>query len=97
VVRSETSFGGGKTHGLMAVYHLAMGARPPNLADFIDPALLPTDCQIAALVADTLDPVAGLVTNGIRTRTLWGELAAQLSPAAYEQLRANDQEMSAPG
>ncbi len=97
VIRSETSFGGGKTHGLMAVYHLATGARPPNVADFVDPALLPTDCQIAAVVADTLDPVAGLVTNGIRTRTLWGELAAQLGPAAYEQLRANDQEMTAPG
>ena len=30
VIRLATSFGGGKTHGLMAVYHLARGARPRN-------------------------------------------------------------------
>ena len=28
VLRPTTSFGGGKTHGLTAVYHLAKGARP---------------------------------------------------------------------
>ncbi len=28
VMRFETSFGGGKTHGLIAVHHLAKGARP---------------------------------------------------------------------
>jgi predicted AAA+ superfamily ATPase len=31
VLRPTTSFGGGKTHGLTAVYHLAQGApRPPG-------------------------------------------------------------------
>jgi hypothetical protein len=48
VIRAETSFGGGKTHSLMAVYHLATGARPANLADFLDPAILPERCQVAA-------------------------------------------------
>jgi hypothetical protein len=62
---AETSFGGGKTHSLMAVYHLAKGARPANLTDFVDPAILPERCQ----VADTLDPENGLVTNGIRSYT----------------------------
>ena len=36
VLRSETSFGGGKTHGLTAVYHLARGARPPGIDRFLD-------------------------------------------------------------
>jgi predicted AAA+ superfamily ATPase len=40
VLRPTTSFGGGKTHGLTAVYHIAKGGRPANLAEFIDPALL---------------------------------------------------------
>ena len=65
VLRPTTSFGGGKTHGLAAVYHLAIGARPDNLAEFIDPSLLPAGpVQVAALVGDALDPVAGVQTNG---------------------------------
>jgi hypothetical protein len=97
VIRAETSFGGGKTHSLMAVYHLAMGARPANLAEFIDPAVLPDHCQVAAVVADTLDPENGLVTNGIRSYTIWGEIAAQLGPDAYAKLRASDEGRTAPG
>jgi Protein of unknown function (DUF499) len=97
VIRAETSFGGGKTHSLMAVYHLAKGARPANLADFIDPAMLPAHCQVAAVVADTLDPENGLVTNGIRSYTIWGEIAAQLGPDAYAKLRASDEGRTAPG
>lgn len=97
VLRLETSFGGGKTHGLMAVYHLAKGARPRNLSEFLDPKLLPADCQVAAIVGDTLDPVNGLVTNGTRTFTLWGEMAAQLGAAAYEKVKNSDKERTAPG
>jgi hypothetical protein len=97
LIRSETSFGGGKTHGLMAVYHLAKGARPSNLAEFIDANLLPADCQVAGVVADTLDPASGLETNGIRTHTIWGEIAAQLGPAAYAEVKANDEQRTAPG
>jgi hypothetical protein len=97
VIRLATSFGGGKTHGLMAVYHLARSARPNDLADFVDPALVPARCRVAAVVADTLDPENGLLTNGIRTHTLWGELAAQLGPDAYAQLKASDEGRTAPG
>jgi predicted AAA+ superfamily ATPase len=97
VIRAETSFGGGKTHSLMAVYHLAKGARPANLNDFLDPAILPERCQVAAVVADTLDPENGLVTNGIRSYTMWGEIAAQLGPDAYATLRASDEGRTAPG
>jgi hypothetical protein len=97
VVRSETSFGGGKTHGLIAVYHLAKGARPANLAEFIEPSLLPDDCQIAAVVGDALDPVNGVETNGVTTHTIWGEIAAQLGPDAYAVMRENDEQRTAPG
>lgn len=34
VLRPQTSFGGGKTHGLIALYHLAQGAKPANLDRF---------------------------------------------------------------
>ncbi|MEU2004579.1 ATP-binding protein [Rhodococcus sp. NPDC019627] len=98
VLRPTTSFGGGKTHGLTAVYHLAKGARPANLADFVDLALMPDGpVPIAALVGDALDPVAGVETNGRRTYTLWGEMAAQIGDAAFDALAASDQERTAPG
>jgi hypothetical protein len=96
LIRSETSFGGGKTHSLMAVYHLASGARPLAVAEFVDPALLPSECQLAGVVADTLDPINGLLTNGRRSFTLWGEIGAQLGAKAFEALRLSDAERTAP-
>ena len=98
VLRPTTSFGGGKTHGLTAVYHIAKGARPANLAEFIDPALLPDGpVQVAALVGDAMDPVAGTITNGTQSFTLWGEMAAQLGAEAHEVIASNDAERTAPG
>ena len=98
VLRPTTSFGGGKTHGLTAVYHLAKGARPVNLNEFVDLRVLPDrPVPVAALVGDALDPVSGLATNGHRSHTLWGEMAAQLGDHAWATLAANDLERSAPG
>jgi hypothetical protein len=97
VIRSETSFGGGKTHGLIAVYHLATGARPLNVGEFIEPDLLPDRCQVAAVVADTLDPENGLLTNGMRSTTIWGEIGAQLGTDAYDKLRLSDESRTVPG
>lgn len=97
VLRSETSFGGGKTHGLTAVYHLARGARPNNLDEFVDPELLPDGpVQVAAIVGDALDPSSGLETNGQRTYTIWGEMAAQIGPEAVAALANNEKDRTAP-
>lgn len=98
VLRSATSFGGGKTHGLTAVYHLAKGARPTNISEFLDAASLPDGpVPVAALVGDEMDPTAGLVTNGHHSFTLWGEMAAQLGDEAWAILSANDADRQAPG
>ena len=98
VYRYETSFGGGKTHGLIALWHLAAGARPANVAEFVDPALLPPRCGVAAVVGDSLDPVAGLPgDDGSRTWTLWGEIARQLGPRAWELMAAHDEARSGCG
>ena len=97
VYRYETSFGGGKTHGLIALWHLARGARPPNLNEFIDPALLPLRCSAAAVVGDSLDPVNGLTTDGTTTYTLWGEIGRQLGPEAWALIQASDEARTAPG
>lgn len=98
VLRPTTSFGGGKTHGLTAVYHLAKGQRPANIDEFLDPVLLPDGpVQVAALVGDALDATAGVETNGHRTYTLWGEMAAQIGDIAHAAMDANDAMRTAPG
>ena len=97
VYRYETSFGGGKTHGLIALWHLASGARPPNLDEFIDPALLPDECAVAAVVGDSLDPINGLTTDGVTTFTLWGEIARQLGDDAWAAVQKSDAARTAIG
>lgn len=92
VFRYETSFGGGKTHGLIALWHLASGARPANVAEFVDPGLLPSACQAAAVVGDALDPVNGVRgDDGVTTWTLWGEIARQLGPEAWSLVASSDE------
>ncbi|MCB0857325.1 MAG: DUF499 domain-containing protein [Solirubrobacterales bacterium] len=76
---------------------MAKGARPSNIAEFIDPELIPDGCQIAAVVGDTLDPSAGLTTRGHHTYTIWGEIAAQLGPAAFKAIQNNETDRTAPG
>ncbi|MCY4515605.1 MAG: DUF499 domain-containing protein [Acidimicrobiaceae bacterium] len=97
VYRYETSFGGGKTHGLIALWHLASGARPPNLDEFIDPALLPDECAVAAVVGDSLDPINGLTADDITTFTMWGEIARQLGEDAWAAVRESDEARTAIG
>lgn len=98
VVRAETSFGGGKTHSLIAAHHLATGARPANLDEFIDPALIPDGCRSVALVGDALDPVNGTAAPGdARAVTLWGAMAAHISDDAWEAMRRSDETRTPPG
>lgn len=74
----RTPFGGGKTHSLLALYHLATSpgaARSaPELGDL--PDLGPV--RVAVLSGEWLDPQRGREVDGRRIRTLWGELAFQL-------------------
>ncbi len=99
IIRLETSFGGGKTHSLIALKHLADGFRTPGIETFIDPTLIPTfPIATAGIVGSELDPVNGIEHNGIRTFTPWGEIAYQLAgPAGYQILAQSDQQGVAPG
>ena len=101
IIRLGTQYGGGKTHGLIALTHAARGMKGvANVADFIDPALLPTgDVRIAALDGENTDPANGRqLEPGLRAFSLWGELAYQMGgAAAYERLRRSDERHIAPG
>jgi len=96
VIRLETAFGGGKTHSLIALYHLATGARPEDVDRYVDPKLLPDEpIRVAAAVGSALDPASGVAHDDAITWTVWGELAYQLG--AYDVVRVNDQNRTAPG
>lgn len=97
VIRLETAFGGGKTHSLIALYHLAAGAaRPIGVEEYVDSALLPDlPVRVPVVVGTSSDPAAGGDRGGVTTRTVWGDIAFQLG--AYEHVARADAERTAPG
>jgi predicted AAA+ superfamily ATPase len=79
----DTSFGGGKTHGLIALVHAAAGMRGvTNIAEFLDPTLVPNGrVRVAAFDGENADPANGRpMGDGVRAHTPWGEIAFRLSP-----------------
>ena len=101
IFRLDTSFGGGKTHGLIALVHAARGMQgAANAAEFIGDAPLPRrPARVAAFDGVKADPANGrALGGGIRARTPWGEIAYALAgPEGYERVRASDESGAAPG
>lgn len=101
VFRLDTSFGGGKTHGLIALVHAAAGMNEvSNVAEFLDPSLVPSGpVRIAAFDGENADPANGRpMGEGIRAYTPWGEIAYQLAgKSGYEVVRQSDEQRVAPG
>ena len=97
VIQLRTPFGGGKTHSLVALYHLVK-----HRTD-IDPGLLdgipdPGPGKVVVLSGIDLDPFKPRQVDGLSIHTLWGELAYRLGGAsAYEDVRIHDEEGAAPG
>lgn len=104
VVQLQTNFGGGKTHSMLALYHLFSGVKPTELTgvDAILSAANTKDVPTArrvVLVGNKISPGNPSVkADGTVVRTLWGELAYQLGgKAAYARLEADDEKATSPG
>lgn len=102
VFRLDTSFGGGKTHGLIALLHTARGlARVAAPGEFVDPALLPRGrVRGVAFTVENSDPVnrPRMSTDGPLNHTPRGEIAYDLAgPEGFARVRASDQADIAPG
>ncbi|EAZ88906.1 ATP-binding protein [Crocosphaera chwakensis] len=102
VIRLETSFGGGKTHDEIALWHICQqGRNITGLDRFVSVELLPTSpVQVAAVDGRDLDPINGIYheDTGITTYTLWGEFAYQIGGIeGYQLLQASDQSGVSPG
>ena len=101
IFRLDTSYGGGKTHGLIALAHAAGGLKGvANPAEFVDPAVLPKEpVRVAAFDGENADPANGrTMEEGLRAFTPWGEIAYALAGyAGYERVRESDRRRIAPG
>ena len=104
VIQLQTNFGGGKTHSMLALYHLFSGTAPHELVG-IDSVMeeagaksLPTARRVV-LVGNKISPGNPVTKpDGTVVRTLWGELAWQLGgKKAFAQLAADDEKATSPG
>ena len=101
IFRLDTSYGGGKTHGLIALCHAARGMEGvSDIAEFVDPVLLPRGTvRVAAFDGENAAPAEGReMGDGILAFTPWGEIAHALAGhAGYERVRRSDERCIAPG
>ncbi|MGQ0744533.1 MAG: ATP-binding protein, partial [Acidimicrobiales bacterium] len=104
VVDLQTSFGGGKTHSMIALYHLAAGYPPqelPGIEGMLADAELeaPPVARTAVLVGQWLSPASiADKGDGVSVRTLWGEMAWQLGGAeGYALVADADRAGTSPG
>lgn len=104
VVQLQTNFGGGKTHSMLALYHLFSGVAPNDLQG-VDELLaeagvseLPGVRRVV-LVGNRISPGNPVTKpDGTVVRTLWGELAWQLGgQPAFQRIRADDERATNPG
>jgi hypothetical protein len=104
VVELQTNFGGGKTHSMLALYHMA-GPTPVQDLSGLDQLLdgngltVPASVNRAVLVGTSRGPQDVLNTDdGRKIRTTWGELAWQLGGTeAFDMIAENDASGIAPG
>ena len=104
VVQLQTNFGGGKTHSMLALYHLFSGTASGEM-DGIDAVLEEAEAtDLAAarrvvLVGNKISPGNPVTKpDGTVVRTLWGELAWQLGgKQAFARVAADDAKATSPG
>ena len=105
VIGLQTSFGGGKTHTMLALFHLASAKNPktlPGLADIFEEAgvaALTMRSNPVVFVGTAAGANQPITIEGARTvRSLWGLIAVRLGGwKAYETIRASDEARTNPG
>lgn len=104
VIELQTNFGGGKTHSMLALYHLCSGT-PLNLLSGLEEVCAEVGINSVpkantAVLVGTAFSAAEPTTkaDGTVVNTLWGELAYQLGgPAGYAIVANSDRERISPG
>lgn len=104
VINLQTNFGGGKTHTLLAAWHLAVHG--DQYADFEGvPELLSEEgitgygkARAAVIDGTNIGVNQPLRREGLKINTLWGRIAFDLGGVdAYRKIESSDQSGTAPG
>lgn len=106
VINLQTTFGGGKTHSMLAVWHLFSGHALHDFPQGVQELLVGEHAGVigwpvrkAALVGNEIPPgTPSRKPDGTVVHTLWGELAWQLGGAeGYEVVAEADKTGTNPG
>ena len=101
VVEMQTGFGGGKTHGLIALYHLASGAADlPGVDEALAEGGLAAPVRVnrAVFTGQWARPAAPRQVDGLEINTIWGDIAHQLGgEEGYRLVEEDDRRAANPG
>jgi len=104
VVELQTNFGGGKTHSMLALYHMCSGTPAsslPGVEELVKEAgvAIPDKVRRTVFVGTQVSPgQRHKKPDGTIVRTIWGEIAWQLGgKEAYEMVREDDEHATNPG
>ncbi len=105
ITQMATVFGGGKTHTLLALYHMVKHGADEMHLEPVQELLAEAGvdsipaARIAAVDCAQISPGQPTVTpEGLTLHTLWGEIAYRLGgPELYDMVRRSDEGRVAPG
>lgn len=103
VINLQTNFGGGKTHSMLALWHVAAGLPVGNFPQDTQDLLSANGytggkVNRVAIVGNHFSPAGEAKQDEIHVNTIWGELAWQLGgPEAYALVAKADAERTTPG
>ena len=92
VVNLQTNFGGGKTHSMLALWHLLSGtplaSYPDEVQRLLTGHLLPAARRVALVGNHIAAGKGSTKADGTKVQTLWGELAWQLGQSSGGEAEA---------
>ena len=105
VINLQTNFGGGKTHSMLALWHLASGTPLGDYPQDVQEMLSKTPfgelaggVRRVALVGNHISPSGSVKPDGTQINTIWGELAWQLGgKEAFARVATADANRTPPG
>ena len=105
VINLQTNFGGGKTHSMLALWHLASGTPLSDYPQDVQELLSETpfgelggSVRRVALVGNHISPSGSVKDDGTQINTIWGELAWQLGgKEAFAKVATADANRTPPG
>ena len=93
IILLDVGFGGGKTHTLVTLYYAAKHNDIPEVKQFLENNIAPSNTRVIALSGDEYGG-EGIKRDAIQIKTIWGDIFYQLGK--YEKFKNLDQEYKLP-